>query len=396
MSIPLDRLYNYLRDVCNHDIIIYRFFPHGSKKLADCLPASDNYTEEEKLEFVHAIFHDQEPLSFSTFNSAPAQWKSNGTVYQRHKDVPYSWWKTRILAPHTKHDQVLLVHSEKNSQDVHQFEQNGVCSVYWWSHAIIAADWYRYAEYDPSLSFDPRLISKDFLVYNRAWAGTREYRLKFAELVVNSGVINHCNMKFSATDEGHPYKGHHYSSYKFVNPDFQISTKLENYFDQNTASSHSSADYNSDDYNTCGIDVVLETLFDDSRLHLTEKSLRPIACSKPFILAATPGSLRYLRSYGFETFHECWDESYDEIVDPVKRLEAIVNLMKTISELSPRKKSQLFAKCQDVCKHNKQRFFSKDFFDFVISEFQTNISSAVNTVKQNQSGVYFAQWERQQ
>lgn len=33
MSVPLDRLYNYVDGLCNHDILIYRFFRHGSKKL---------------------------------------------------------------------------------------------------------------------------------------------------------------------------------------------------------------------------------------------------------------------------------------------------------------------------------------------------------------------------
>jgi hypothetical protein len=46
---------------------------------------------------------------------------------------------------------------------------------------------------------------------------------------------------------------------------------------------------------------------------LTEKALRPIACGQPFILAATPGSLQYLRSYGFKTFSGYIDETYDTI-----------------------------------------------------------------------------------
>jgi hypothetical protein len=46
---------------------------------------------------------------------------------------------------------------------------------------------------------------------------------------------------------------------------------------------------------------VAETVF-DTRIHLTEKTLRPIACGHPFILAAGPGSLKYLQTYGFRTF----------------------------------------------------------------------------------------------
>jgi hypothetical protein len=394
MSVPLDRLYNYLRDVCNHDIIIYRFFPHGSKKLVDCTPLSDDYTSEQKLEFVHGIFHDQEPLSFDTFMPTPNTWRLENVIYCKDPVIPYSWWKTRTLAPHMKYDHVLLVHSEKNSVDVAKFEENGVCSAYWWNHAAVALDWYRYAQHDPQLLFDPRLVSKDFLIYNRAWAGTREYRLKFAELIVENNLLDSCHMRFSATDEGHPYKGHHYTTHKFKNSAFEISTCLEEHFDENVASSDSSADYDSKDYNACGIEVVLETLFDDTRLHLTEKSLRPIACGKPFILAATTGSLEYLRSYGFKTFGGIWDESYDQITDPATRLQAIVELMKTISSTTPHKKSQLLAKCREICNYNQRRFFSKEFFNSVISEYITNVGTAVEKIKQNQSGVYFDQWNR--
>ena len=35
MSVPLDRLYHYLADVVNHDLVIYRWAPHGSRKLED-------------------------------------------------------------------------------------------------------------------------------------------------------------------------------------------------------------------------------------------------------------------------------------------------------------------------------------------------------------------------
>ena len=42
------------------------------------------------------------------------------------------------------------------------------------------------------------------------------------------------------------------------------------------------------------------------------------------MLAATPGSLQYLKQYGFETFHGLIDESYDTILDPRERLKTIV------------------------------------------------------------------------
>lgn len=391
MSVPLDRLYNYLRDVCNHDIIIYRFFPHGSKKLTDCKPLSDDYTNVELLTLPHVIAHDQEPLQFDILPPKLAWFMYKGDKYTHESGNTFSMWKTVTEAPYMLYDKIVLVHSEQRSEEVTKFEQNGVCPAYWWSHALLARDWYRYAKHDPNLRFNTTAISKDFLVYNRAWAGTREYRLKFAELVVGAELTSNCNMKFAAIDEGYGFQNNHYTAYKFKNKQFEITTELENYFDPNLISSAASADYDSTDYNTCGIEVVLETLFDDARLHLTEKSLRPIACNKPFILAATQGSLAYLRSYGFKTFGELWDESYDLLTDPVQRLEAIVKLMKEISALSPSQKKQLWVDCNAICEYNRLRFFSREFFNVIVDEYKSNIHQAIEQATSTVSRTYFDQ-----
>jgi hypothetical protein len=130
---------------------------------------------------------------------------------------------------------------------------------------------------------------------------------------------------------------------------------------------------------------VLETLFDDCRWHLTEKSLRPIACGKPFILAATPGSLEYLRTYGFETFNGLIDESYDTIIDSKDRLTAIIVEMKRIAMLDINTKQVLYAKLHKIAQRNKQRFFN-GLFDQVIEEYKTNLDQAITVMQQHCTG----------
>jgi hypothetical protein len=114
---------------------------------------------------------------------------------------------------------------------------------------------------------------------------------------------------------------------------------------------------------------------------LTEKSLRPIACAQPFILAATPGSLQYLRDYGFQTFDGYIDETYDTIQDPSKRLQAIVSEMQRIDQMSPESKTQLIAGVQAAVDHNQRLFFSQEFHSRIVDEFKQNLNSAVATVK---------------
>jgi hypothetical protein len=379
MTIPLDRLYNFLHDVSDHAVVIYRWTPHGSRKKEDCKPFVDvSHSYLQQLIKMPMVCHDQEPLRFDDFGtSTPGNFDIPG--------VPFSQLRNLIQSPWMLHDRIMLCHSELNSQELEKFEQHGAVGVYYWSHALIARDWFRYAELDPGLkkSKQPKNL---FLVYNRAWAGTREYRLRFTEMIVENNLIDCCAMRFNPTDNGI-----HYFEYVCQNPRLQVKFKnvykIEEYFDLNDAPSYASADYDSNDYQSSSVEVVLETLFDDSRWHLTEKTLRPIACAQPFILAATPGSLEYLRSYGFRTFDSVWDEGYDTIADPVARLTAMVELMKDIGQrLSPQ---DIAAKTKEICEHNQQWFFSAEFHRRVMDEYQTNLDQAVTVMKQHANGTFW-------
>jgi len=161
-----------------------------------------------------------------------------------------------------------------------------------------------------------------------------------------------------------------------------------------TADATSSANFDINDYNSTDIEVVLETLFDDDRLHLTEKSLRPIACGQPFILTGTHGSLEYLRSYGFKTFNTVWDESYDQITNSKERLTAIVNLMQQISAWSRSTKKNKLAQAQEIANYNRQWFFSQHFFDLVINELTTNLKLAFDELDQcNVNKAWIDRWQ---
>jgi hypothetical protein len=210
---------------------------------------------------------------------------------------------------------------------------------------------------------------KDFLIYNRAWAGTREYRIKFADLLLEYNLLDCCQTKFQAIDSGLHYREHNFKNLAFK----PIRQDIENFFQPNTAQPWYSADYNSQDYQTTNIEVVLETLFDDTRWHLTEKTLKPIVCAQPFILVSTPGVLKYLRSYGFETFAPWIDESYDDETDGIQRLHLIMQEMQRISRLSEPHKSQMLRACKQIAEQNQKLFFSRQFHDQIVGELKTNL-----------------------
>jgi hypothetical protein len=264
-------------------------------------------------------------------------------------------------------EKTLLLHSEQRSTNVEQYQNNKFIPVYYWAHAIIARDWFRYAEHVAQC----KNVQKPFLIYNRAWSGTREYRLKFAEFLIRLGLQNECRTSVSSVE---PELSIHYELHKFKNPIWRPSYVLENYFPINTAPSHYSADFDIDDYQTTDIEVVLETLFDDSRLHLTEKILRPIACGQPFILAGTYGSLEYLHRYGFKTFMHLWDERYDQIEDPEERLIRIADVMRQIANWDHATRENKMSQARIIADYNKQHFFSQEFFDCIVNELKENLT----------------------
>jgi len=392
MSVPLDRLYHYLDDCVNHDLLIYGWTPHGSRNLDDLIPWLD-YSHFEYLNNAPIICHDQEPLNYNYYSQHQLKtrakkvcliWKFHNWIIDPVLDYMTAQNIRGMTQSANQFDLTMLLHSEQNSVQVDRYVQNNFVPVYYWAHAVIAMDWFRYAEHDPKLSFEMSNIKKDFLIYNRAWSGTREYRLCFTEQLIDQKLLDCVKISFNPVDH------QHYTKHQFKNPALQINNyTLEQHLLPTAATATASADYNHSDYNSVGIEVVLETLFDDTRWHLTEKALRPIACGKPFILAATPGSLQYLQDYGFETFAGLIDESYDLITNSRERLDAVIQEMKRIAGLDTDAKQVLYTKLHEIAQRNKKRFFN-GLFDQVINEYKTNLDQAMSIMQQHRTGQHRA------
>jgi hypothetical protein len=377
MTVPLDRLYHFIEQtaekIYGDRVIIYRFWPHGTKNIENLeyLYPPDTWVREVTSPAVYC--HDQEPLMFDYYkrNLRPPELRPLGKLLNR---VGLVGQITNLNYVENIFSKNILIHSEKRSTEVEKYlNDNQLLLVYYWNHAILARDWYRFAEH---VNFEKK-AQKLFLIYNRSWTGTREYRLKFADLLVDADLGQHCQTTFNPND-----LDQHYLSHDYLKPQWRPTNKLEDFFPATTADSTSSADFDIDDYNHTEIEVVLETLFDDTRWHLTEKILRPIACGQPFILAATHGSLEYLKEYGFKTFDSIWNEQYDSIVDPMERMHAIVDLMKYLSSLDSETKQHILQQARKIANYNRNLFFSQEFFNQVLRELKTNLQSAFETLDQ--------------
>ena len=376
MSVPTHNLYDFVHQVTKKQLFLMYFYPWGSRHLRNVhlhLRDDTDLIGSRSINFEHRIrlpnmpnellnwrwlttaqpvifCHDQEPLNFELYKDSSTDTKEFLLEFQQRIGLKFSPiihdLNLRWTNPTNLQKKWILLHSELNSNNLKRYEATGQYQgAYWWSHAVIARDWYRYAEHDNSL--EPDVVQRTFLAYCRDVTGSRQYRQDFLSLINKHDLTNHCQTQS---------------------------------FDQKPVDSDSSAVYNHNDFNNTAISVVLETIFDE-RIHLTEKTLRPIACGHPFILAAGPGSLSMLRSYGFHTFGDYINEHYDNIADSKERLNAIVQEMQRIQKLPRYQRQILIEKCSKIAKLNRQTFFSKKFLDQISNELVDNVNAARSVSK---------------
>lgn len=390
MSIPLDRLYHWIEELSKeafqHDVLIYRFYPYGSKKIEHLTPLRLP-TWFERLYNVLVYCNDQEPLDFDLYQKQSRTKVQDATMMQLFPDI-FShldiYQPLNFRLPDSNcHDLAILLHSEQRSDHIEKYRCTNFVPVYYWSHAVIARDWFRYAEHEKFVSASQKQPTRTFRAFNRAWLGSREYRLKFLDLLVSHALVDHVATNFNPKDSGSDAS---YQSHAFRNPVWKPSHVLEDFFPCNQVPSTYSAEFDRDDYDHYDWEVVLETLFDDGRIHLTEKTLRPLACGQPFLLLAPHGSLQYLRSYGFRTFHSIIDETYDTIVDPYQRMQAVIAQMQIITRWTDQQRASNMTAVQEIVDHNRQRFFSSAFAHDIEQELRDNLRQGHEEFESRETG----------
>lgn len=111
------------------------------------------------------------------------------------------------------------------------------------------------------------------------------------------------------------------------------------------------------------INIVAETVFNYPYPYLTEKTFKCFWHGSPFVIAGASGSLSYLKSIGFKTFNNWFNESYDSIKNPEERLIAVLDTLDVISKWSLEKCRDVYNEMQSVINHNLthyQNYFCKD------------------------------------
>ena len=232
--------------------------------------------------------------------------------------------------------EIIVLHSEKNSKDLLKLEQKNFKHIHWFSHAYLCSKIYfkHYQKLKMVTDYKSRPIKYRWLSANRL---LRQHRTDLLEKInLNQG----CYSLLSPDPNGLIYTGsvptNSFDSHENHSAEIRVDTLSP--------------------WNTSFLHIVNETVWQE-KIHFTEKVFKPIVMHQPFIISQAPGSLEYLRSYGFKTFDCWWDESYDKIQDPNKRLDAIADIVNYIGNKSLDELEVLRMKMADVLEHNFRHFY---------------------------------------
>jgi hypothetical protein len=339
-----------------------------------------NYGSDDIHEHNYTLLWDQEPIHLNihmpTFESVieKNQYMHDDCAFKNHRNklAMDAGYKTPLKTDHAVGS---IITSERDSDTVDAVcEKFGWKSYYYFFHGWAALDWYR--GYDRTFLITPvdqRIITRTFLAPNRIVAGERQHRLEMLYWIFRLGMTNNhiscpavCPAEnIAITDAIKPLK-HKYPDIETV---FAQESLPRNFEGETDHPMHSCWLSLFDQSAESLLYLVTETVATGRRHHLTEKTFKPIALGMPFVIAGTQGSLRYLRSYGFRTFGDLWDESYDDEPDDSKRIEKIAQVLKLLDGLEEHRQD-IFDSAQEIVKHNWNHFYHGGFEAILWKELQ--------------------------
>jgi hypothetical protein len=124
-------------------------------------------------------------------------------------------------------------------------------------------------------------------------------------------------------------------------------------------------------YERSQLTVVTESHFDQTGgLFITEKTFRPLLVGHPFMVLGQKGTLKKLRSWGFQTDFDGIDQSYDDIDDDRERFLQFHLSLRNWCMQDPEIRRTAIYKWDNIIQHNFQNYkksnFKKTMFDNVI------------------------------
>jgi hypothetical protein len=331
------------------------FYPFGSTDVKNIHQMK--YTHQGSRVMHDCVFHDQEPII-----------NNLGDQLVIANELGISRKKINILA-----------NSEYSQVKRSICKNHHLLDWYYFYHGFAALDWYRDYQYFSEVECQ---YTKVFMSLNRLVTNDRSYRLVLASLLLERNLIDKGVVSLHLADQGWgDWKAELSSTNTKLSPyQIELITKHVDQLsgsiiadtDQPRGSLSADAGPNELAFNQSALwHIVSETVFYYNKLHLTEKTFKPIVSKRPFILVAAPGNLVYLKNYGFQTFDRWIDESYDTETDNQIRLEKIAVEVEKLCNLSPADLKKMHQEMREILEFNFNHFYG-EFKTIIVRELLDN------------------------
>jgi len=329
-----------------------------------------NLGRNDIIEIDYVFFHDQEPIWIDLhqplFDQVMYAAGGLGGHFLSSGD-----WEQLYPEPNGH-----VVVSERGEFVEAMCAQYGWRSHYYFYHGWACQDWFR--GYDKTFLIPRakyRAPTQTFMSPNRIVAGKRDHRVLFLYNIFKHKldhnhisaprVCQHENVDISIIAQKYC------NIYADIKQVFDQAELPKLFSGEDTQPMTSCWLTNFDEATDSLIYVPTETVYFGQRLHITEKTFKAIALEMPFVLVAPAGSLEYMRSYGFKTFDNVFDESYDEETNDIKRIEQVTKLLKDLDNLSVKERWQIHRACLPAVEHNYNHFYQGGFTDILWTELTT-------------------------
>jgi hypothetical protein len=303
----------------------------------------------EELHYI--FFHDQEPIHLGLHKEL------FDTVAFRNYDLTYK---------HPNSLQAIVTSEYQSEYTTKLANLYGWKNYYYFFHGWASLDWYR-GYHRTFLIADPehRDIKYSFISPNRIVGGRREHRLiLFYHLFkhnIKNAMISFPSICPAENQPITEIAQQHVKEYPDIIDALEMANLPWNFPNETGHPMHSCWLSLFDECSQSMCHVITETVYDGRRNHLTEKTFKPICLQMPFVMVSTAGSMEYLRRYGFQTFGDVWDESYDQEVNDARRLEKIADLLAYLDSCSRQELSKIYQHCLPAVRHNYQHFYGGGF-----------------------------------
>jgi hypothetical protein len=203
-----------------------------------------------------------------------------------------------------------------------------------------------------------QIKEKKFLCFNRT---TRPHRSNLVNRLLKLGLNKNSIVTYAGVNSTpgsfFPYK--------------ELDGKMPLTYDMSDTTSiipgQSFININTEAHSKCYFNVVTESFFNtpNNMLYYNEKTFKPIQCLQPFILVGQCFGLKNLKEMGYQTFHPFINESYDEKITSQDRMNAILNEIERLYNMTNEQLSDMLYELYPILLHNynQHMFLTQSYHD---------------------------------